>query len=91
MALVRRGDDGLVFRPEHLLKLLFGRASRCYEFLAPALDALAECFEQRDSLASRTNTQKLSASGLDSQAFGGAKPARVTWRTMQHVRAITFH
>src|SRR5438309_2024480 len=39
-------------RSKHLLVDLFERASRCYEWLVPTLDVLAECFEQRDALGS---------------------------------------
>jgi len=39
-------------RSKHLLEDLFERASRCYEWLLPTLDVLAECFELRDALGS---------------------------------------
>ena len=39
-------------RSKHLLEDLFERASRCYEWLVPTLDVLAECFEPRDALGS---------------------------------------
>ena len=39
-------------RSKHLLEDLFERAFRCYEWLVPTLDVLAECFEQRDALGS---------------------------------------
>jgi len=41
-----------VHRFKHLLRHLFERASRCYEYLTPTVDVFPECFEQRDALGS---------------------------------------
>ena len=38
--------------PKHLVVLVFGLASRCYELNPQALDVFPKCFEQRDALGS---------------------------------------
>ena len=44
--------SGAFHRLKHLLVPLFEREARCYELTALTLDAVSQCFEQRDALGS---------------------------------------